>query len=214
MCWSIETPSLPRIRRFASWSASTGYSTVEAPGLLVVRPDGYVGLRASEVDPGQVANWLSLVSALVTAPARRTAVRASLTVVVSPRVGGRDGGADGLLQLAGASVPHTDHPLWSADRAGLDRPVSLVDHREAASIQFVGLDSHKVAHRPGVLRERRQRERVKDIVHPATLEGPTPDDRAPRLARVRALISGTRVERPSSTCANVRLGSGWLEPFA
>jgi hypothetical protein len=39
-------------------------------GVLVVRPDGYVGFRASAVDPGQVVNWLALISA---SPQRRPA---------------------------------------------------------------------------------------------------------------------------------------------
>jgi hypothetical protein len=39
-------------------------------GVVVVRPDGYVGFRAAEVDPCQVVDWLSLIS---TPPRRRMA---------------------------------------------------------------------------------------------------------------------------------------------
>jgi hypothetical protein len=32
-------------------------------GVVVVRPDGYVGFRSASVDPRQIAGWLTLVAA-------------------------------------------------------------------------------------------------------------------------------------------------------
>ena len=35
----------------------------EGAGLIIVRPDGYVGYRTAVVDPDGIARWLSLICA-------------------------------------------------------------------------------------------------------------------------------------------------------
>ena len=41
--------------------AAPGVHILLQAGVLIVRPDGYVGFRAASADPRQIADWLSLV---------------------------------------------------------------------------------------------------------------------------------------------------------